>query len=180
MDTPLLILLITLLFMASYTDLRSYRIPNLLTFPGMLAALTYHTITSGWNGFFFSVAGVIVGTALLIIPYLMGGMGAGDAKLMGMVGAFLGTEKVLITFLFSALAGGLYSIVMLIVFRRQYKGRAANLWHSFLGLVLTRKLDSVSNEGDQTGPKLCYGLAISMGTVLYIVLNMTGHTILGI
>jgi prepilin peptidase CpaA len=180
MDTTLFFLLITLLFIASYTDLRAYRIPNLLTFPGMLAALTYHTSTSGWNGFFFSVTGLIVGTALLIIPYLMGGMGAGDAKLMGMVGAFLGTEKVFMAFLFSALAGGLYSIVMLIVFRRQYQGRAANLWHSFLCLILTRKLDPVSNEGDQAGPKLCYGLAISMGTAFYLVWIMSGHTIIGI
>ena len=180
MDTPLLILLLALLLLASYTDLRFYRIPNLITFSGMLAALTYHTITGGWNGFFFSITGLIVGTALLIIPYLMGGMGAGDAKLMGTVGAFLGTEKVLMAFLFSALVGGLYSIIMLIVFHRQYRGRAANLWHSFLRFILTRKLDSISYERDHAGPKLCYGLAISVGTAFYLALIMTGHTIIGI
>lgn len=177
MDTPLIIALITVLLLAAIMDLKSYRIPNLLTFPGMLAALTYYTVTGGWSGFLFSFKGAIVGILLLIVPYFMGGMGAGDAKLMGTVGSFIGAENVFMAFLFSALAGGLYSVVMLIIYRRQYKGRLANMWHSFLNFILTRKVSPVRNEKHQAGPKLCYGLAISVGTALYIALNETGHSI---
>jgi prepilin peptidase CpaA len=176
----LIVSLYIILLLASVADVRSYRIPNLLTYPGMLVGLCYHTVTGGWNGFWFSGAGLLLGTGLLFVPYLMGGMGAGDAKLLGTVGAFIGAEKVLVAFLFSALAGGLYSIVMLIIYRRQYQGRVAGMWHAFLNFILTRKLSPAGSAEKPTGPKLCYGLAIAVGTGLYIGLETTGHTIIAL
>ena len=78
--------LVALLITAAVIDLRTQKIPNLIVYPSVLIALTYNTIMNGAEGLLFSAGGIAIGTALLIIPYLMGGMGAGDAKLMGAIG----------------------------------------------------------------------------------------------
>ena len=67
----------------------------------------------------FSLFGLVLGTALFIIPYLMGGMGAGDIKLMGAVGAITGPKGVLLTALFSSIIGGVYALIVLL-FNIQY------------------------------------------------------------
>ena len=62
------------------------------------------------------------GIALLVLPYIMGGMGAGDVKLMGAVGSFLGAKATLGAFLFIALAGGVYSLAIILIRRDVFKG----------------------------------------------------------
>ena len=111
MDFFSYILLFGLLVTAAGIDLATQKIPNKLTFPVITIALSFHTATAGFEGLLFSLGGIVVGIALLIVPYLMGGMGAGDAKLMGAVGAIIGAKSVFFTFLFSAIAGGVYAII---------------------------------------------------------------------
>ena len=82
MDYLPLIILNGVLIISAATDLRSQKIPNMVTLPAALAALAYHTKINGLEGFLFSATGLAAGIALLILPYLMGGMGAGDAKLL--------------------------------------------------------------------------------------------------
>ncbi len=106
MDPFLVIFLITILIISGVIDIRVQKIPNLLTLPTIVVGLVYHTAMNSWNGLIFSLAGSALGIALFIIPYIMGGMGAGDAKLMGAVGAIVGAEGVLIASLFTAIAGG--------------------------------------------------------------------------
>ena len=100
---------------AAVTDIRSRRIPNWLTYSAMLLGVGYHTMVSGAQGFFFGAGGLFLGLALLIVFYLMGGMGAGDVKLMGAVGALLGPKGVFIAFIFTALVGGIYAIILLLL-----------------------------------------------------------------
>ncbi len=57
-----------------------------------------------------STGGLFLGVAFLLPVYLIGGMGAGDVKLMGAVGSILGPQGVFIAFLYSAIAGGLYAL----------------------------------------------------------------------
>ena len=103
-----------ILLIAAVWDIRFKRIPNWLTFPSMIVALSYHVISGGVDGLLFSLGGAAAGMAILIIPYFMRGMGAGDVKLVGVVGAFLGVGKMLLALLWTALVGGLYAIVLLI------------------------------------------------------------------
>ncbi|MFP3361714.1 A24 family peptidase, partial [Planococcus sp. SIMBA_143] len=70
------------LLISFITDVRNRRILNSVTFPAMGIGLLYYTMTLGLEGFLFSGAGLLVGFALLLIPYLLGGMGAGDVKLL--------------------------------------------------------------------------------------------------
>ncbi|MDT8380549.1 MAG: A24 family peptidase, partial [Desulfotignum sp.] len=102
-DGPALVFLGVVLVIAAYTDIASQKIPNVLTFPAMILGVGYHFITYGLPGLTFSLAGLSSGFALLILFYFMGGMGAGDVKLMAVVGAVLGVKGVFFSFLLTAL-----------------------------------------------------------------------------
>ena len=105
------ILAITLII-SFITDIRKRRILNIVTLPAILIGLIYYTVTSGFEGFLFSGKGLLVGFLILLIPYLLGGMGAGDVKLMAAIGALTGTSFVIESFLYTAIIGGLIAIIL--------------------------------------------------------------------
>ena len=83
--------IVLILIISVITDLRNRKILNILTLPAILIALIYHSFTSGLSGFYFSGQGFLVGLGLLLIPFVMGGIGAGDVKLLAAIGAWKGT-----------------------------------------------------------------------------------------
>ena len=174
----LIVFLGVVLFVAVTIDLRTQRIPNLLTFPAAALTLIYCSITNGLNGFLFSAVGLLVGISLFIIPYLLGGMGAGDAKLMGVVGSVLGAKGVFYAFLFSAIVGGIYAIILTIIHRQQFRGFYRKQLVALINFFLIRKYIPEPGDADLKKPRLCYGLAIALGTGIYIVFNLSHHGIL--
>jgi prepilin peptidase CpaA len=171
-----MILLVVVLIACSITDLRSQRIPNVLTYPTIVVALLYYLSLNGLDGFISSALGLMTGTCLLIVPYLMGGMGAGDAKLMGAVGAIVGVKGVIISFLLTAMIGGIYALLLIITKRYHFKGFLSNQLHKFIAFILTGKISPDDTAVLHTRPRLCYGLAIALGSIIYITLNLTGYT----
>ena len=163
----------SVLLIAAIIDIRIQKIPNLLTFPAAALALIYHCFTNGISGFLFSIGGLATGIALLLIPYLLGGMGAGDAKLMGVVGGTIGAKGVFFAFLFTALAGGVYALALIVYYRRHFRGFFEKQFGTLLTLILTRKYIPETAMTNETKPRLCYGLAIAFGTSTYIILKMT-------
>ncbi len=83
-------------------DLRTRRIPNVLTVSALAAALLFHTLAIGLEGLRFSLAGFGVGFGLLFVLWIIGGGGGGDVKLMAALGAWMGPVPTLIIFLGSA------------------------------------------------------------------------------
>ncbi len=158
---------------AAVTDIRSRRIPNWLTYSAMLLGVGYHTMVNGAQGFFFGAGGLFLGLALLIVFYLAGGMGAGDVKLMGAVGALLGPKGVFVAFIFTALVGGIYAIILLLV-RFRVRGTAVLLSTMFSSLRCGTSLTAapVGTSGRTT--VLNYGVAIAIGVVLSIIWNLKG------
>jgi prepilin peptidase CpaA len=117
--------LVALSVLAIWLDLTRRKIPNLLTLPFMLAGLVYHALFHGWGGLWFALVGLLVGLLLLLLPFALGGVGGGDVKYLGAVGALQGASFVVAAFLIGAVLGGLLSLGYLAV-----KGR--------LGLTLRR------------------------------------------
>lgn len=153
-------------------DVRTHKIPNAVTFPSMLMAVTYYGAAHGWEGIGFSLGGVGAGVALLLLPYILGGMGAGDAKLMGAVGACLGAERTLEAFLFIAMMGCLYALLVMVFQRRRLKGYYKQLWLTAQGMLLARRYIPVQTAQDDR-PKVYYGAAIGAGTLAYLAMQMT-------
>lgn len=171
--TSIIIITITLILSAAF-DLRSHRIPNYLTMSSMLLGLMYHTSLTGFNGFLFSFTGLFAGLGLLIIFYLMGGMGAGDVKLLGAVGSFIGAKGVFWSFLFSAIAGGIYSLILILVYRKIFSGTFSNLYYSGVHLIMAKRLLDIGTIHTDDRPRICYGVAIAAGTGLYLVMKING------
>jgi len=172
-----IIFLSVILIVSAVIDLRTQKIPNLITYPTMVIAFSYHGALGGGNGLLFSLMGLSVGIALLLLPYLLGGMGAGDAKLMGAVGAMIGAKGVFYAFLCTAIVGGIYALVLILIRRTYFNGFFKKQMTTLWTFILTRKYIPDPIHVGKNRPKLCYGLPIALGTGLYIFLNQSGHEI---
>lgn len=174
-DIPLHLVLIGILAACCVTDLKSRRIPNIITGPAMLLALAYHGMTNGLDGLAFAGLGLVLGLAVMLVPFFLGVMGAGDVKLMAAAGAFLGPYLVLDAFLATSIFGGLYAVFVL-ARRRDYLRRILGaLWDSMAFFMAFKKFNYVKQDSEAALPRLCYGVAIAMGTVTAIMLSMNGY-----
>src|SRR5215510_10836941 len=88
------------IFMAlcALIDYRTKRIPNWLTMPAAILGLVYSGLAPGGMGILWSLAGLAVGLSLLLLPWLLGGGGMGDVKMLAALGAWLGPLGILIAF----------------------------------------------------------------------------------
>lgn len=99
-----------LLLMAAWSDVRSFRIPNVISLGGAVVGLGSAALQHGANGAMLAVAGWLVGMAALLPFYGLRVMAAGDVKLLGMTGAFLGFPSVLGGIVFTLMAGGVFAL----------------------------------------------------------------------
>ncbi len=175
-DKFLVATLLVLLFWAGYIDWRTFKIPNIITIPAAVGALAYYGVGYGVSGLGFSLAGFGTGMLLLIIPYLAGGMGGGDVKLLAMTGAFLGAKAVFIAFLFIAIVGGFYALSIFLVHNNGV-GLLFSALYAIRPHQLVQTLMSGANPPNAETPRLRYGLAIGLGTGLYILTYTCGITL---
>ena len=165
LESHLLIMgLILGLMAAAITDIQSSRIPNWLTFSLAGWGMTLHTIEGGLEGFLFSLEGLGIGIGCLLLFYIKGGMGAGDVKFLGGIGAVLGSLHVFQVFLITALLGGLYALATMVTLGGL--GYARDRVFLLLStLKVTRQLPA-ADRTRMTEPKLRYALVIGLGTVI--------------
>jgi prepilin peptidase CpaA len=164
------------LVIAGINDLKYQKIPNLLNFSLTIIAIVFHTIFSGFDGLLFSVTGLLLGIALFIPPYAFGGMGAGDAKLMGAVGAVVGMKGVFISAVLTAIYGGIYALLLLLIFPKYGQSIFSRAWAVLKTFILTRQYVPMSSPNPvKKKPRLCYGIAIALGTVTYLLLDYMGY-----
>jgi len=164
------ILILVVIAVSLYTDLRHNKIYNWVVAPGTGLALAYHLYTGGPLELWWGIKGLLLGLALLFIPFALGGIGAGDVKLLGFIGACGGPGFVWLTFLAAALAGGLLSLIILIRNGRLQSSLKA-VWYtlfSFLGLA--PRVNMFGTLETQNTAAFPYGVAITAGTVVaYLV-----------
>lgn len=168
MDALHNLILALVLVAATASDLRSRRIPNLLTYPAMLLGLALGATTHGMPGLLSALAGLGLGLGLMLVPFLFGVMGAGDVKLMAVVGAFLGAGGVLWAFLFTSLAGGAYALIVL-AFSPSALARMLGSLRDTLGVFAATRRFVYSPADTGRLPKLAYGAAIAAGTIASVL-----------
>jgi prepilin peptidase CpaA len=176
-DANLTTCLLIVLLPAAITDIRSYKIPNFLTFSGMLYGILYHTIQNGLSGFVFSTSGILIGMSLLILFYFSGGMGAGDVKLLGSVGAFVGAKAVVIVGLYTAIIGGAYALLLLALNPVETKSIVTRIYVCLKTFVCTGEFITIPPGKDEKKLTLCYGVAIAFGGIIYIYFESFGHSL---
>jgi prepilin peptidase CpaA len=174
MEITLFFILAIGLFACAVIDTRHHRIPNAITLPMICLAIAFYSAAAGWEGFFFSLKGCGLGFALFLIPYLLGGMGAGDVKLMIAVGAVIGINGILQAVLYIAVSGGVFALLT-IIRRQSLKSFILRHLQSFRDFLATGYYASntdmtIANKGARFG----YGLPIAFGTCLYLSQSLYG------
>src|SRR5512145_2918227 len=109
---PKYVAVLAIALVACVTDIRSRRIPNVLTFGAAVAGLLFHLATGGRDAGFDSAMGYLAGTALFLPFFLLGGMGAGDIKLLAALGAWIGPRDALWLAAYTSIAGGVLAVVL--------------------------------------------------------------------
>lgn len=177
MDTLLYFILLFLLVGAVAADIRTYRIPNLLTLGGAVIGLFLSGLTGYVNGHFYtSLTGSVSGFLLLItitFPcYVFRILGAGDVKLLGCVGAFLGLKSGLTAFVATLLMGGFLSLVIAVAkgrFLELLKNIQSALVAGQAGWLTERKMHL--DIADNSVAKMPYSVAIFLGVLITPLLS---------
>lgn len=148
------------------------RVPNKLTYPMIVSGWIYSCTLSeyaGWEGLLYSLAGTAVGLAVLLPHYSIGGMGAGDVKMMAGIGAWMWVEVTLYSFAFAAIVGGILAVAMVLIsgtWKKHYE-QFWNIWNEIMTIRDPEKLAEIAAERKPAMKLLPYGIPIAIGTILY-------------
>lgn len=154
---------------AGWWDWRSSRIPNWLTVTGLLTGLASHSILGGWNGAKIALVGAALPLVVLLPPVLLRGLGAGDWKLMGALGALLGWPRILSVLLASVFLAGLLAVAQL-VREKRVKTALGNLWKLISGFFFYGLYPHPDISLDNpTSSSVPFGVAAAAGTLLCYV-----------
>jgi prepilin peptidase CpaA len=167
MDPRTTIWSFTLLFtiVAAALDWRSRKIPNWLTVPGLVVGITLHAMIAGWPGAFFAFKGAGLALVLLLPLVVMRAFGAGDWKLMGAVGAFLGWKLFLFVLIGSIFATGIMAVVQM-----AHAGRVMETLRNMVTLIKgfvafgIKKNPKISLDNPRL-LKLPFGVAVAAATL---------------
>ena len=160
------------LIVAAVIDGMILKVPNWLTFPFILCGLLHWSIQEGLAGFGWSLLGAFVGMMLLLVLRNVGGMGAGDVKLLSGVGAWLGAIVTLYAFAATAIVGGVMAVVM--IWRsgqwEKHFAMAHQILHEWKTVRNPSKLASIARERKPTMYLLPYGIPMAIGSIAYFAI----------
>ena len=153
---------------AGWTDWRFRRIPNWLTVPTLVAGIAANSLAAGWVGAKESLLGVGLGLGLLLPFVLIRSLGAGDWKLVGALGAFLGPSRLITVLLGTILVAGLMALV-LIIWKKRVGRTLRNIVHMVAGLFTLRLPGPEVSLDNPESLKIPFGVAVAVTVVLYTV-----------
>jgi len=176
-----LLLLFSLLGAAVWHDVRARRIPNAVVFPGMLAAFALHALLPAGQGLFGpqvgglgllqSLGGFGLGLALLLPMYALRLMGAGDVKLLAMVGAFVGASQIMTVGLVTLVAGGVLALAFA-AWQGSLRRLVGNAYHMAMHSAFSALAGSIAapvTPPQAASGRLPYAIAIATATVACVV-----------
>jgi prepilin peptidase CpaA len=166
-------LLSVVLIVAAVIDGLKLKVPNWITLPLVISGWIYSTYYFGIAGLGWSLVGTAVGLALLLPAYAIGGMGAGDVKLMAGVGAWVWATTTFYAFCVSAIVGGAIAIGM-VLWRRDWHHHTNQFWmivNEIFSIRDPEALSVIAAERKSTMLLLPYGIPIAIGTIAYFALS---------
>lgn len=164
MIIPVTVVLIALA--ACAFDVRTRRIPNLLTFGAALAGVAVHALMAGSGGALTAAGGWLAGVLLFMPFFALGGMGGGDVKLLAALGAWLGPQEALWLAVYTGIAGGVMGLIVA-VGQGYLRTAVRNVFSvfSFWATSGIRPVPGLTLESAKT-PRLAYAIPILAGTVV--------------
>jgi prepilin peptidase CpaA len=154
------------LAVATFTDLRSRRIPNWLVLPFLLAGIAVSGWLHHWSGIAHSLEGIALGGFLFGILAVMGGIGMGDVKLCAAIGAWIGPAQLVVALVLTGIVGGIMALCWAATggFLGELFQGAGNLVFDFRKRGL--KPDPELNLSNPRSRKMPYAPAIAIGTLV--------------
>ncbi|MGA2558221.1 MAG: prepilin peptidase [Terracidiphilus sp.] len=152
------------LCVATFTDLRTRRIPNWLVVPFLALGIVVSTWLHGWHGLGQSFAGIGLGILLYGFLFWIGGMGAGDVKLAAAIGAWIGPNQLFFALVVTAMAGGIMALGWAAFggWLKELFNGASDLTFGF-GNAAVRQEMALANPAKR---KMPYAPAIAIGTLI--------------
>ncbi|MGD9126179.1 MAG: A24 family peptidase [Planctomycetia bacterium] len=169
-EVPGICLLVSVvLVIAAVIDGWKLKVPNWITFPMVICGWIASMYFFGWSGLLYSLIGTGIGLILLLPAYAIGGMGAGDVKLLAGVGAWVWGTVTFFSFCLSAVIGGLIAVGMVL-----FSGKVRHHFFQFRAIASEiatvrnpEELASAAAERKSSMMLLPYGIPIAIGTIVY-------------
>ena len=147
-------------------DVRTRRIPNALTFSAAFAGLLFHVMQSGPAGAQLAAGGWVVGLLLLLPYFALGGMGAGDVKLVAALGAWLGPSHAFWLAIYAGIAGGVIGLAVALS-KGYLRTALANIsrMFSYWSTAGLKAVPGLTLESS-TSPRVAFAIPILVGTMV--------------
>lgn len=159
---PLVVLpTVFVLAVATFTDLRSRRIPNWLVLPFFVCGVAVSSWLHGWHGALQSLEGTGLGILIYGVLFWLGGMGAGDVKLCAAIGAWIGPGQLFIALVLIGLVGGVMALLW-----AASGGFLKELFQNTSDLVFRKKESGEAVLSNAMRRKMPYAPAIAIGTLM--------------
>lgn len=161
------------LVVAAVIDGIQLKVPNWITFPMIIAGWAYSFAYFGWAGLGWSLLATVVGLALLLPLYAIGGMGAGDVKLLAGIGAWIWTVDTLWAFCWTAVFGGVIALLM-VWYRKAWEKHSTQFFAIINEVATIRDPEQLATIAAERKPRmylLPYGIPMAIGTIFYFAMS---------
>ena len=152
---------------AGWMDWRSRRIPNWLTVPALLVGIVGNTLFAGWAGTVAALEGAGLGLVLLFPFVIVRAMGAGDWKLVGAMGAFLGPRPLLIVLFAALIVAGVMALAF-VIYKRRLGQTLRNIGRLLFAFASGRPGDPAISLDNPTAARIPFGVAFAVAAILYV------------
>lgn len=173
-DLILLLCALALALAAAVVDVRRQRIPNWLTYPGIILGMVFRSVFFGWKGLLSSLAGCAIAGGIVLVFYMVRAMGAGDVKLLAAIGSMVGTQHAFVVLIATAIAGGVLALAVAL-----RSGQLGSTMRNTFALMRFHFSSGLNAHPEITldnpsAARMPYGLAIAAGTLYTFVVAWRG------
>lgn len=161
------------LVVAAVIDGWKLKVPNWITFPMILTGWLYSFASGGWPGLGWSLLATFFGLALLYGIYMVGGMGAGDVKLLAGIGAWVHAEHTWNIFAATAIVGGIMALCM-VAYTGAWRKHYAQFRMLISEFVEVRDPEALFQRAAERKPRmflLPYGIPMTVAALGYFAFN---------